>query len=120
MNRRHFLGTVTTGLLAAPVFGSLPNHRLPTRPLGRTGLQVPIIGFGSGSRFLMYEDEDRALEALNRAIDLGITYIDTAHAYGAGKSEERVGRGLRRFSNPAGVRQSKMLCVHLPHSAACD
>jgi predicted aldo/keto reductase-like oxidoreductase len=40
----------------------------------------------------MYQDEDKALEALNRAIDLGITYIDTAHAYGDGKSEERIGR----------------------------
>ena len=40
----------------------------------------------------MYQEEDRAIEALNRAIDLGITYIDTAHSYGDGKSEERVGR----------------------------
>jgi predicted aldo/keto reductase-like oxidoreductase len=40
----------------------------------------------------MYQDEEKALEALNRAIDLGITYIDTAHAYGDGRSEERVGR----------------------------
>jgi aryl-alcohol dehydrogenase-like predicted oxidoreductase len=40
----------------------------------------------------MYEEEDKALEALSRAIDLGITYIDTAHAYGEGRSEERIGR----------------------------
>ena len=65
---------------------------MPTRLLGRTGLRVPILGFGSGSRFLMYADEDQAIAALNRAIDLGITYIDTAHSYGDGKSEERVGR----------------------------
>jgi aryl-alcohol dehydrogenase-like predicted oxidoreductase len=65
---------------------------LPTRELGRTGIKVPILGFGSGSRFLMYKDEDKAIEALNRAIDRGITYIDTAHSYGSGKSEERVGR----------------------------
>ncbi|HEY3586589.1 MAG TPA: aldo/keto reductase, partial [Myxococcaceae bacterium] len=42
--------------------------------------------------FLMYKDEDKALEALSMALDLGITYIDTAHSYGDGKSEERVGR----------------------------
>jgi predicted aldo/keto reductase-like oxidoreductase len=53
---------------------------------------VPIIGFGSGSRFLMYEEEDKALEAVNRAIDLGICYLDTAHAYGEGRSEERIGQ----------------------------
>src|SRR4051794_18573970 len=40
----------------------------------------------------MYEDEEKALEALARALDLGITYIDTAHSYGNGKSEERIGR----------------------------
>ena len=46
----------------------------------------------------MYEDEDKALEALGRALDLGITYIDTAHSYGNGKSEERIGKlmGERR------------------------
>ncbi len=39
----------------------------------------------------MYKDEDKALEALNCAIDLGITYLDTAHDYGNGLSEERIG-----------------------------
>ena len=92
MNRRQFLEAVAVGLVAAPALGSLPPGKLPTRALGRTGLRVSILGFGSGSRFLMYQDEDKALEALNRAIDLGITYIDTAHAYGDGKSEERIGR----------------------------
>jgi predicted aldo/keto reductase-like oxidoreductase len=40
----------------------------------------------------MYEQEDKALAALNHAIDLGITYVDTAYAYGDGKSESRVGQ----------------------------
>ncbi|HWX21322.1 MAG TPA: aldo/keto reductase [Candidatus Binatia bacterium] len=92
MNRRQFLEIVAAGLVATPALASLPPSRLPTRELGRTGLQVPIVGFGSGSRFLMYAEEDKALEALNRAIDLGICYIDTAHAYGNGRSEERVGQ----------------------------
>src|SRR5205823_1729827 len=48
--------------------------------------------FGCGSRFLMYEDEEKAIAALNHAIDLGITYLDTAYAYGDGKSESRVGK----------------------------
>lgn len=65
---------------------------MPFRVLGRTGIKVPILGFGSGSRFLMYKDEDKALEALERALNLGITYLDTAHAYGNGQSEERIGR----------------------------
>ena len=65
---------------------------LPSRTLGRTGAKVSILAFGGGSRFLMYEEEDKALAALNRAIDLGITYLDTAYAYGDGKSESRVGQ----------------------------
>src|SRR5215471_7766832 len=92
MNRRQFIGTTALGIIATPSLVAAPPNKLPTRPLGRTGITVPILGFGSGSRFLMYQDEDKALEALNRAIDLGITYIDTAHAYGDGKSEERIGR----------------------------
>jgi predicted aldo/keto reductase-like oxidoreductase len=65
---------------------------LPSRTLGRTGAKVSILAFGCGSRFLMYEEEDKALAALNRAIDRGITYLDTAYAYGDGKSESRVGQ----------------------------
>lgn len=92
MNRRQFLGTISASLLASPLLNAAQHRPMPTRLLGRTGIRVPILGFGSGSRFLMYADEDQAIAALNRAIDLGITYIDTAHSYGDGKSEERVGR----------------------------
>ena len=60
--------------------------------MGHTGAKVSILAFGCGSRFLMYEDEDKAVEVLNHALDLGITYVDTAYAYGDGKSETRVGK----------------------------
>lgn len=69
---------------------------LPHRVLGRTGASVSILAFGCGSRFLMYEDEGKALSALNHAIDLGISYLDTAYAYGDGKSETRVGKVMAR------------------------
>lgn len=94
MNRRQFLGTVSTGLLAGDALAGAGPTKLPTRRLGRTGLRVPILGFGCGSRFLMYAEEEAALTALHRALDLGITYLDTAHSYGDGRSEERVGRVL--------------------------
>jgi len=68
-----------------------PTAALPARTLGRTGAKVSILAFGCGSRFLMYKDEESA-GILNRAIDLGITYLDTAYAYGDGESETRVGR----------------------------
>src|SRR5215218_9396109 len=92
VSRRQFLGAAAAGAAIVPSLGAAGAAKLPTRPFGKTGMDVPVLGFGSGSRFLMYEDEDQALRALERAIDLGITYIDTAHSYGNGQSEERVGR----------------------------
>jgi uncharacterized protein len=73
--------------------------RLPTRVLGKTGVRVSILAMGGGSRFLMYKEEDKALEALNRAFDLGITYMDTAFGYGNGLSEERVGKVLKTLKH---------------------
>jgi len=91
ISRRDFLGTAAitgTAALAA-------TDAMPTRILGRTGARVSILAMGGGSRFLMYQDEDKALEALNRAFDLGITYMDTAYSYGNGRSEERVGKVMK-------------------------
>src|SRR6202167_1190676 len=91
ISRRDFLGTAAiTGATALAA-----TDALPTRILGRTGARVSILAMGGGSRFLMYKDEDKALEALNRAFDLGITYMDTAYSYGDGLSEERVGKVMK-------------------------
>jgi uncharacterized protein len=95
ISRRQFLeaaalGCATLSGVAGRSYGA--SSKIPTRNFGRTGQTVSVLAFGSGSRFMMYEQEDKALEALNHAIDLGIIYVDTAHNYGGGKSEERVGR----------------------------
>jgi uncharacterized protein len=97
VTRRQFL-EASAGAVVVPslVAGGPSVASLPRRPFGRTGMTVSILGFGSGSRFAMYKDEDKALEALSHAIDLGITYIDTAHAYSDGQSEERIGRLMTR------------------------
>jgi predicted aldo/keto reductase-like oxidoreductase len=98
LSRRKFLeriglGTAAgTGLWFLKDVAQATTKALSSRALGRTGAKVSILAFGCGSRFLMYEDEDKALAALNHAIDLGITYLDTAYAYGDGKSETRVGK----------------------------
>jgi len=72
---------------------------------------VSILTFGCGSRFLMYEAEDAALAILNRAIDLGISYLDTAVAYGEGKSETRVGMVMKTR------RQEVFLATKVPDRA---
>jgi len=95
ISRRSFLGTTAFGTLAAnAALGAEigKTGALPKRTLGRTGARVSILAMGGGSRFLMYKEEDKALQALNRAFDLGITYMDTAYGYGNGLSETRVGK----------------------------
>jgi uncharacterized protein len=100
ISRREFLENIGLGtaagtslLLLKDIAGAdTTKNVLPSRTLGRTGAKVSILAFGCGSRFLMYKDEDSAAAILNRAIDLGITYLDTAYAYGDGLSEFRVGK----------------------------
>jgi aryl-alcohol dehydrogenase-like predicted oxidoreductase len=71
------------------------------RTLGRTGLQVSEIGYGawgiSQSGWIGAQDQE-SLQALQRAIDLGVNFIDTALAYGEGHSEQLIGQVLR--NNP--------------------
>ena len=98
ISRRGFLGSAAASGLASKASAAAEAERkavLPKRVLGRTGVKVSILAMGGGSRFLAYHDEDKALEALNRAIDLGITYIDTGYSYGKGLSESRVGKVLK-------------------------
>lgn len=96
ISRREFLESTALAGAAGPLIGAeVAKTSLPTRVLGKTGARVSMLVMGGGSRFLMYKDEDKALEALNRAFDLGITYMDTAYGYGNGLSEERVGKGLK-------------------------
>jgi aryl-alcohol dehydrogenase-like predicted oxidoreductase len=69
------------------------------KTLGRTGLAVSAIGFGCGAvGGLMTRGSEADQErAVARAIDLGITYFDTAPAYGGGASETNLGRVLRKL-----------------------
>src|SRR3954466_3055203 len=69
------------------------------RTLGRTGLQVSEIGYGAwgiGGTEWKGGTDDESLDALRRAIDLGLNLIDTALAYGEGHSERLVGQVVRR------------------------
>jgi L-galactose dehydrogenase/L-glyceraldehyde 3-phosphate reductase len=70
---------------------------MESRQLGRTGMRVSVLGYGAGAvGGLMVRgtpaDQDRSL---GRALDAGITYIDTAAAYGDGASERALGRALK-------------------------
>lgn len=62
------------------------------RPFGRTGLEVPVLGFGAMQAGDPRLPEEQAARLLNVALDLGLVLIDTARSYGL--SEERIGRHL--------------------------
>ena len=71
------------------------------RRLGKTGLEISEIGYGAwGISGVQWEgaEDDESIRALNRAIDLGLNFIDTAAAYGEGHSERLVGRVVRERS----------------------
>lgn len=90
ISRRHFIASTaaaSAALAAAP---------MPTRVLGKTGAKVSVVAFGGGSRFLSYKDEE-VETVLHRAMELGITYFDSAFGYGNGKSEERFGKVLKPY-----------------------
>jgi len=68
-----------------------------TRPLGKTGLEVSEVGFGAwgiGADWGAVDDRE-SLAALHAAVDVGVTFIDTADVYGDGRSERLVGELLR-------------------------
>jgi aryl-alcohol dehydrogenase-like predicted oxidoreductase len=66
------------------------------RPLGRAGDQISEIGFGCGNvgGLLIRGEPSEHVRAIARAIELGITYFDTAAQYGDGRSEQSLGRAL--------------------------
>jgi aryl-alcohol dehydrogenase-like predicted oxidoreductase len=74
------------------------------RSLGRTGLKVSRLGLGCGNfggvgsdpRFYgKGESENEAFALMDRALDIGINFFDTADAYGGGRSESFIGRWLK-------------------------
>lgn len=85
LSRRGFLaaGAIAPSLMAAP--GAPPPA--PIRTLGRTGLKVTSVGFGC-----MVTSDSSVIE---RAVDQGITYFDTARVYSGGNNERMVGAALK-------------------------
>lgn len=59
---------------------------LPQRPLGKTGVEISILGLGGEGILRTYEEEERAVPLIRRALDLGITYFETARAYASSES----------------------------------
>jgi aryl-alcohol dehydrogenase-like predicted oxidoreductase len=70
------------------------------RTMGRNGPRVSVLGFGCGAigGLLVKGDQDEQRRTVARALEAGITYFDTAAAYGNGRSEETIGPLLRELN----------------------
>jgi len=112
-SRRNFLkttGAVTAGLVAhslspSPVFGMppLPSNpatpeSMPTRNLGRTGYRVGIFSLGGQATIEQPNKEAEAVAIVEKALDLGVNYIDTAAQYGGTDrwSQRYIGQVMKR------------------------
>lgn len=83
---------------------------MQTRPLGKTGLQLPILGFGASSLGQEFRSVtlDEALRSVRVALDCGLNFIDTSPFYGRGMSEVLLGIALKGVP-----RDSYTLCTKL-------
>lgn len=113
LNRRGFLGggiaaVASTAVPSAeaapppekPLKNALPynprTHKaMPTHNLGRTGYRVGILSLGGQATLEQPGTEDVSQAIINRAIDLGVNYIDSAAAYGKGVSEKHIGMVMK-------------------------
>lgn len=85
-------------------------NSIPKRKLGRTGLEVSVLGFGSAPLGDIYEvlDDRTAIETVETAAAAGVTLFDTAPLYGQGSAEHRVGTALRRRPKGSYVISTKV------------
>ena len=117
-NRREFLkasGAITAGLVAstalpaaAATLPSLPSnpatpHAMPTRNLGKTGYKVGIFSLGGQASLEKPHNEDVAVPIIERALDIGVNYIDTSSIYGGPErwSEQYVGKVMKHRRSAA-------------------
>src|SRR3954467_11906909 len=70
---------------------------MPTRRLGSDGLEVSALGLGCMGMSQAYgpADRDESVATIQRALDLGVSFLDTADIYGVGHNEELVGEAIR-------------------------
>jgi aryl-alcohol dehydrogenase-like predicted oxidoreductase len=117
--RREFLktgGAVTAALLSPAAFAVTPNKSLPalpvnprtmdampTRNLGKTGYKVGVFSLGGQAALEKANNFDVAVPIIERALDLGVNYIDTSSIYGGPDrwSEQYVGKVMAHRRNEA-------------------
>ncbi|MDB4272998.1 aldo/keto reductase [Akkermansiaceae bacterium] len=95
---------------------------METRPLGQTGIDLPILSFGASSLGAEFRaiDLNEAFAAVHTALDLGMNFIDTSPFYGRGMSEVMLGqalKGIDRSSYLLGTKLGRYSDRHFDFSA---
>jgi len=75
------------------IYKMVEKNILPKRPLGKTGEEISILGLGGEGILRTYNEEEKAVPLIRRALDLGITYFESARAYA--NSESYYGMALQ-------------------------
>ena len=90
---------------------------MQTRPLGNTGLHLPILSFGASSLGAEFRSVklDEALESVRVALDCGLSFIDTSPFYGRGMSEVLLGIALQGVPRESYTLCTKLGRYDLPH-----
>jgi predicted aldo/keto reductase-like oxidoreductase len=97
ISRRTLLHSIPFGAMAVRSLDAGVDSKsgMPMRTLGKTGARVSCVGLGCGSRLLSYQEQDKAVEAIHKALSMGVNYLDSAFGYGGGKSETWVGQAIK-------------------------
>jgi aryl-alcohol dehydrogenase-like predicted oxidoreductase len=93
IQRRHFIKSTVAGALAAHSYSALAAQgEMPTRTLGKSGLEVSR--FCLGGFHMAKAGKENAIRMIHRSMDLGVTFFDSAHKYHNGLSDEYYGAAL--------------------------
>jgi len=107
LTRRDLLGAGATGAAAVLMGQGGPGNpkdaaappTMPTRPLGLTGHNVRLFSLGGQATLEQTGQGSASAAIINRAIDLGVNYIDTAASYGGGISQTHIGQVMATRRN---------------------
>ena len=99
-------GGAPTGSVPKGKYKIPAGARVPNRKLGKTGVDVSIVGLGG--YHLGLPDEQEAIRMVRTALDHGMNFLDNCWDYNGGESERRMGKALREGWRPQAFVMTKL------------